>query len=152
MSFHTTNELDHFRFQGAYLGEIQFTPGSFVLYLDNVIILPENTTNRDIREMRCNNLELRIAEGQLIRCIKEGYKEYDANGNLMAAYEDTDIAPADYKDTFTHLCETESTIFAILKKDDLYTIAIDGEENTYTLEVKGTDNMESWDRYLNLSD
>ena len=135
MSFHTTNELGHFRFQGAYLGEIQLTPGSFVLYLDNVIILPDNSTNRDIREMRCNNLELRIADG-----------------NLMAQYEDTVVAPESYKDTFQHLCETESVIYSIEKKDALYTIAIDGEERTYTLEVSGTDNTESWDRYLNIGE
>lgn len=116
MSFHTTNELGHFRFQGAYLGEIQLTPGSFVLYLDNVIILPDNSTNRDIREMRCNNLELRIADGRLLRCIEEGYKEYDADGNLMAQYEDTVVAPESYKDTFQHLCETESVIYSIEKK------------------------------------
>ena len=152
MSFHTTNELGHFRFQGAYLGEIQLTPGSFVLYLDNVIILPDNSTNRDIREMRCNNLELRIADGRLLRCIEEGYKEYDADGNLMAQYEDTVVAPESYKDTFQHLCETESVIYSIEKKDSFYTIAIDGEERTYTLEVSGTDNTESWDRYLNIGE
>lgn len=150
MSFHTENELEHFRFQGAYLAEVQQMPGSFYLILDNVIILPENSTNRDIREMRCNNLEIRIRDGQLLQLIEEGYNLYNANGDLTNHVEDTVIDAAAYNEILKSLYETESTIYSIEKNASNYIIAIDGEERTYTLTLSGSGDTEDWDRYLNL--
>ena len=56
--------------------------------LSNVMILPENSCNRDIREMRANDLVLKIEEPVIQSLVREGYKVYDANGILMRACED----------------------------------------------------------------
>ena len=150
MRFHTENELEHFRFEGAFLAEIQQMPGYFYLILDNVIILPENSTHRDIREMRCNNLEIRIQEGQLLQLVEEGYNLYNANGDLTERVEDTMIDAAAFNETLKSLDTTESTIYSIEKNASDYIIAIDGEERTYTLTISGSGDTEDWDRYLNL--
>ena len=52
MRYTTTDELEHFSFAEAYIADVQVTGGFFHMTLSNVTILPENSCNRDIREMR----------------------------------------------------------------------------------------------------
>lgn len=61
----------------------QVTGGFFHMTLSNVTILPENSCNRDIREMRANDLVLKIEEPVIRSLVREGYKVYDANGALL---------------------------------------------------------------------
>ena len=50
--YSTINEVNHFEFGEAVVGDIQLTERMFHLVLDNVKICPENSCNRDIRMMR----------------------------------------------------------------------------------------------------
>ena len=54
------------------------------------MILPENSCNRDIREMRANDLVLKIEEPVIRSLVREGYKVYDANGILLRTCGDED--------------------------------------------------------------
>ena len=83
MKYTTTDELEHFSFTEAYIADVQVTGGFFHMTLSNVTILPENSCNRDIREMRANDLVLKIEEPVIRSLVREGYKVYDANGILM---------------------------------------------------------------------
>ena len=82
MKYYTDNELQNFRFEGAYIAETCAVNGIFEMILDNVTILPQNSCNRDIREMRANELKLKIREPEITAFVEEGYKVYDADGNL----------------------------------------------------------------------
>ena len=82
MKYYTENELQNFRFEGAYIAETCAVNGIFEMILDNVTILPQNSCNRDIREMRANELKLKIREPEITAFVEEGYKVYDADGNL----------------------------------------------------------------------
>ena len=83
MRYTTTDELEHFSFAEAYIADVQLAGGFFHMTLSNVTILPENSCNRDIREMRANDLVLKIEEPVIRSLVREGYKVYDANGVLM---------------------------------------------------------------------
>ena len=100
MKYHTINELDHFCFKEAYIAQICAVSGMFEIVFDNVTILPANSCNRDIREMRANELVLKISEPKIEALVEEGYKVYDANGNLKQKNEDITIAPESYADKF----------------------------------------------------
>ena len=89
------NELQNFRFEGAYIAETCAVNGIFEMILDNVTILPQNSCNRDIREMRANELKLKIREPEITAFVEEGYKVYDADGNLKEKKEDILIAAED---------------------------------------------------------
>ena len=62
MRYTTTDELEHFSFAEAYIADVQLAGGFFHMTLSNVTILPENSCNRDIREMRANDLVLKIED------------------------------------------------------------------------------------------
>ena len=81
MKYYTENELQNFRFEGAYIAETCAVNGIFEMILDNVTILPQNSCNRDIREMRANELKLKIREPEITAFVEEGYKVYDADRN-----------------------------------------------------------------------
>ena len=148
MKFTTINELQNFDFHDANINGIRFSLDNLILHLDNVKILPTNTTNRDIRTMRTNNLFLTLEKASIIKFINEGYKIYDPNGKLMSTVEDSPISEENYKKAFEDLASC--TINNIEQNDNIYTISIDTEDHTYLLCVKCQRNLEDWDKYFNL--
>lgn len=149
MKYKTINELYHFRFGGAYIAEVRMSVNSLTMLLDNVIILPENSKNRDIREMRANGLLLTFAGGELTDFIEEGYKLYDAGGSLKHQDPDRRLLPEEYAKGFQTL--SGCTIYSIEKNEDSYDISVDTEDHTFFLRVSGCGDMEEWERFLNVN-
>ncbi|MBO5303688.1 MAG: subtilin biosynthesis sensor protein SpaK [Lachnospiraceae bacterium] len=148
MNYKTTDEMHHFNFSETYISDIQVTNSMFHLTLDNVTILPENSCNRDIREMRTNNLIFKIEECKIQSIIEEGYKVYDANGNLKNTCDDVTIAEEDFAKTAKEFAG--GMIYALEKKENIYTFYIDAEnERTYQMRVTGSHDIEEWDRFFN---
>ncbi len=150
MKYNTTNELDHFNFSEAYITAIQKRNGYIQLTLDNVTIMPDNSCNRDIREMRTNGLNLKILDGEVALLVQEGYKVYNPDGKLTGQYEDRQVEPEQYNDVLKMLSDGGSCIYSLKQDDNMYMFAIDGgDERTYMLKIHGTRNMAEWDRFLN---
>lgn len=148
MNYRTTDELEHFNFADAYIGDVQVTSGFLHIFLDNVTILPENSCNRDIREMRANQLLLKIEGASIEAVVEEGYKVYDANGKLMKTCEDVKVEEKDYLSVVKSFAD--GVIYSLEKKEGEYRFIIDGaDEHTYLLRVSGTKDVEEWDRFLN---
>ena len=148
MAYITTNELEHFDFKEAQISELKMQNGAFYAILDNVKILPENSKNRDIRVMRTNNLTLRIADSSIDSFIEEGYKNYNADGVLLNEVDDRPIPFSEYGTAFESLVET--SIYSLEKKDDQYIFSIDGEDHTFLLIVRGTEDREEWEKFFPL--
>ena len=141
------NEFAHFDFSEAVIGDIQLAEGMFRAVIDNVKILPENSCNRDIRTMRTNELLLKLDDAKLVTRVEEGYREYDADGNLKNTYEDIVVNPDQYKQNEEVL--VEGTIYELQLADGVYSFVIDGtDERTYTLKVAAGGDEESWNRFL----
>lgn len=148
MKYTTTDELEHFGFAEAYIGDVQVTGGFFHLVLDNVTILPENSCNRDIRTMRANELLFKLEEAVVCAVTKEGFKVYDANGRLMKTYEDEEIDKKDYLETIKTF--VGGMVYSLKKESNQYEFVIDApDESTYVLRVLAAHDVESWDRFLN---
>ena len=147
MKYHTINELRNFNFKEAYIAQICAVSGMFEIVFDNVTILPENSCNRDIREMRANELVLKISDPVIEAFVEEGYKVYDANGNLKKKNEDVVILPENYADKFKELegCE----VYSVEQETGWYIISVDTEDHTFLLRVSGSGDTEEWDRFLN---
>ncbi|WP_029066874.1 hypothetical protein [Lachnobacterium bovis] len=148
MKFTTENELQNFDFKDAYISDIRFSLDNFMLYLDNVKILPSNSTNRDIRTMRTNNLILTLEKATITSFINEGYKVYNADGKLLKTVNDSPIPKENYKQAVNELISC--TINNIEQTDDKYTISIDTEDHTYLLTLTSQRNLEDWNKYFNL--
>ena len=53
MKYYTENELQNFRFEGAYIAETCAVNGIFENDIGQCDDLPQNSCNRDIRENAC---------------------------------------------------------------------------------------------------
>ncbi len=150
MGYITKNELNNFDFKNSYIGEMVQDTHSFYAILDNVTILSSNSTNRDIRDMRTNNLKLTIPEGTIISLVEEGYKVYDADGNLSDSVEDKEIQSEKYNEVLKDL--ENCTIYGITKTGEIYGIEIDTEDHTYVMKVRGDCDVEEWEKFLTPTD
>lgn len=150
MKYSTTNEWDHFGFEEAYISEIQKINGCLQLTLDQVMIRPENSQNRDIREMRTNGLNLKIQDAEVTRLVEEGYQVYNADGKLMEQYEDQEMQPECYNEILKSFADGEGCIYSLEKKENTYIFTIDASSgHTYVLYISGTRDVEEWNRFLN---
>ena len=148
MKYQTTDELEHFGFEDAYIGDVQVTSGFFHMVLDNVTIFPENSCNRDIRDMRANGLLLKIEDCRITSMLQEGYKVLDANGKLLETKEDVIVEAKDYTTVVKSF--VDGVIYSLEKKDDTYCFIIDGaDHHTYQMNVAGSHDVEEWERFLN---
>ena len=129
MRYHTTDELGHFSFQDAVVADMRIHPGCFYLELDQVTITPDNSCNRDIRNMRTNGLCLKLQDGELISFVRESYRVYDADGNLTRTEEDE---PIDVEKDENALQRMENAIvYEIVCREGIYHIELDVEEYTW---------------------
>lgn len=153
MKYITKNEWNHFEYADAHISEVQITEGFFHIVLDGVIILPENSANRDIRKMRANDLMFKIHNSKVDAMIREGYKVFDADGKLQNQFEDVVVEPSEYEAVLKQLID--GYVYAVEKNEIedgfSYTFILDGvDENTYDLIVKGTGDTQEWERFLNV--
>lgn len=162
MKYTTTNELAHFGFAEAYISDIQKISGYFQLTLDNVMISPDCSKNRDVREMRANEWNLKIREGTVASIVEEGYKVYNADGKLMEEYEDKPVTADQYNELLKSFTDGECCVISLEVQrlplhvtDDsevknTYLVTIDASNgHAYVLEITGTGDFEEWNRFLN---
>lgn len=153
MRFKTVNELENFKFVETHLQYIEVMGSEFIVVLDNVIISANNSCNRDIRDMRANNLGITISDASIISIIEEGYKIYNADGVLMEENQDIEIDKEKYFDLIKSM--EDSWLYSIEKKNSenegiIYELVVDANEHTYLITVSGTNDRQEWDRFLNI--
>ena len=135
--YNAVNELNHFDFAEAVVGDIQLLGKMFHIVIDNVKILPENSFNRDIRTMRTNGMLFKIEGAEIISVVEEGFNTYDADGNLQKTVEDREVEKEEYD--------------KMKLENGVYAFVIDGNnERTYELKVAGSGDYESWNLFINL--
>lgn len=147
MAYRTVNEIEHFDFSNGQIFQISYFSGQMIFQLGYVTILGSNSCNRDIRDMGTNELTLKIQKVSQVKVILEGYKLYDADGNLKSSCQDEVIPEDRYKEVFQEL--ENSVIYELDYKEGKYCFYIDTEERTYTIEVEGQDNIQEWERFMN---
>ena len=149
MSYRTENEFTHFKFSDVHVSDIMMSFGTFKICLDNVIIKSENSCNRDIRDMRTNGLILKLEDADIISFVKEGFKTYDADGNLKSTTPDEEIEESDYIEIFNNFLDGYA--FLIEKENQNYTFVFDGtDERTYTMIISASKDVCEWERFMNI--
>ena len=153
MNFRTIDEFENFDFNEAHISGIEIKSGHVFLILDNVMIASKNSCNRDIREMRTNDLVLKLQDGKITSFVKEGVKIYNADGVFQREIPDEEIAVEKYKETFDMLFD-KYMLEATVKRDEaagenVYEFEIEYEEFSYLLVVKAAHDTEEWDRFMN---
>ena len=103
MKYKCINKLHQFDFYQASIASIHFYGSTFTMDLDNVTIKADNEHNRDIHDMRANNVLMTFPNTSIVKIIEEGYKVYDANDVLTENIEDQIVPTENYKSFFTDM-------------------------------------------------
>lgn len=148
MKYQCKNELTQFNFNEASIVDITYQNRTLTFQLDNVTILANNSKNRDIRDMRTNELLLTFEQVLITKFVAEGYKVYDADNNLTETVSDNVVEESQYLGVFKELAG--SFLYSIEERStESCIINIDGEFQTYRLELKYQQNVVGWNRFLN---
>lgn len=149
MGYITENELDHFDFSDAQIADVEVLTDALHLCVDNVLIKPECSANRDIRLMRTNGMVVRFSPMEVKSVIKEGYRTYNADGVLMNEDPDVELGAKAIGDVILNM--PEGYLVSMEKSGDEYTICFDGtDEATYDIVISCNSDKEEWERFLNL--
>lgn len=149
MSYRTENEFLNFNFSDTHISDVVMSFGTFRLTLDNVIIHADNSCNRDIRDMRTNGLVLKLSNITIINFVREGFKTYNADGQLLSNEPDEEIEESEYTEVFNNFLD--GTLYLASKENQNYTFIIDGtDERTYAIIVKADDDVCEWERFLSM--
>ena len=149
VNYRTENEFTHFKFSDVHVSDIMMSFGTFKICLDNVVIKSDNSCNRDIRDMRTNGLILKLEDANIISFVREGFKTYDADGNLMSNTPDEEIEESEYIETFNNFLDGYA--FLIEKENENYTFVFDGtDERSYTVIIAASKDICEWDRFMNI--
>lgn len=147
MGYRTVNELDNFKFSETHVAFVEYAGGAFNIVLDNVIISANNSCNRDILDMRTNNLGLSITNARIVSFVEEGYKLFDADGNLKGESQDRFLEPEEYNKVLKSM---EDCWLYSLEKKDAYEFVIDANDHTYLITVGGDKDIEEWERFMHI--
>ena len=149
MNYRTENEFTHFKFSDVHVSDIMMSFGTFKICLDNVVIKSDNSCNRDMRDMRTNGLILKLEDANIISFVREGFKTYDADGNLMSNTPDEEIEESEYIETFNNFLDGYA--FLIEKENENYTFVFDGtDERSYTVIIAASKDICERDRFMNI--
>lgn len=149
MKYQTIDSLDDFSFTEAAIFDVEYTSSHLKLQLANVTILSSNEHNRDIMDMRTNDLILTFEQPIIHVIIEEGYKVYDANEQLIEKVPDKIISETEYASMIQSLPESSIYSIDILSKNHCV-INIDTSDNSagYRIELMFQHSIVQWDRFL----
>ena len=152
MKFRTVDEFENFDFNEAHISGMEIRSGHVFFMLDNVMISAQNSCNRDVRDMRTNELVLKLQDGKIVSFVKEGVKVYNADGVFQREIPDETVPAQKYQETFDKLLD-KYMLEVTIKRDEasgenVYEFEIEYEEFSYLLVVKAAHDTEEWDKFM----
>ena len=100
VAYKSVDELEHFRFDDCQIDTFAVTENGVELMVEALIVRADNSQNTNYTESYAGTTKIRITDGKLIRCVRDGYKYYDANDNLVEEVPDQKLAEDEYEKIF----------------------------------------------------
>lgn len=149
MKYQSIDALEDFSFAEAVIFDVDCCFSHLKLQLANVTILSSNANNRDIMNMRTNDLILTFEEPIFLSIIEEGYKIYDANEKLVQEIPDKIISKEEHNAILQTLPESYIYSIEVLSKEHcIITTDSSVDKNGYRIELTFQHSVAQWDRFL----
>lgn len=92
VAYKSVDELEHFRFDDCQIDTFAVTENGVELMVEALIVRADNSQNTNYTESYAGTTKIRITDGKLIRCVRDGYKYYDANDVLQSEVPDYELS------------------------------------------------------------
>ena len=150
MRFETKNNLRYFIFEEVTIMDIEVSASSVTLVMKGLIVKGNNPNNEECVDRFVDTANLRFVGGRISNVVKEGYKYYDANGNLKpdesVLLTDIDVLLKNCKEVALY------DVVALSESDSgyVYQVGIDLNENdTYWIDISCEQTIVEWERFMN---
>ena len=163
MRYQSVNEIEQFSFQDCEMISFQIKEDQISMTLEALLVMPGNSQNSNFTMSYAHTTYVRLQRAKLLSAVKDGYKYYDADGNLIKEEPDRTLSPSEISSL--SLLFANSYFYAMAKKSErdgvsTYTMHIelpnksddeydDSVTDSYTLEVSFEKAIFEWDNYLN---
>lgn len=156
MGFQSVNELEQFSFQDAQIKDFQVSEGLIFFELEAVIVKARNSQNANFTDSYAGTLSMRLLGGKIQKAVKEGYKYYDANDNLVEEVPDEALSGEEIAALVK--ASKDYYLFDVVKVEDdqnttghfLYLFGLDADEETsYWFQIEFEKSILEWERYMN---
>ena len=154
MKYTAINEITNFSYRDSYITEADFNGDKIVFQVEALIVRAKNSQNTNFTDSYADATKVEFNDANIIKLLKLGYKYYDANDNLIDEIPDTEEAFSAIN--LKALFEKSFITDVIETADNSYAIRIELPElepgvitNEYELQIKCSDIVYSWDKYLN---
>ncbi len=153
MRFETKNNLRYFIFEEVTIMDIEVSASSVTLVMKGLIVKGNNPNNEECVDRFVDTANLRFVGGQISNVVKEGYKYYDANGNLLEEKPDEPVLLTDI-DVLLKKCKEVALfdVVALSESDSgyVYQVGIDlNEDDTYWIDISCEQTIVEWERFMN---
>ena len=150
VAYKSVDELEHFRFDDCQIDTFAVTENGVELMVEALIVRADNSQNTNYTESYAGTTKIRITDGKLIRCVRDGYKYYDANDNLVEEVPDQKLAEDEYEKIFGKF--KENYIFYGGKPEadkKCYQMIVDVDEDSYIVSFYYDKVIAGWNHFLN---
>ena len=150
VAYKSVDELEHFRFDDCQINTFAVTENGVELMVEALIVRADNSQNTNYTESYAGTTKIRITDGKLIRCVRDGYKYYDANDNLVEEVPDQKLAEDEYEKIFGKF--KENYIFYGGKPEadkKCYQMIVDVDEDSYIVSFYYDKVIAGWNHFLN---
>lgn len=156
MKFQVKDEMNTVSFDDSAVEDLKVEGDTIVFSFGGAVIKAKNSQNTRYQDMYCGAIELRLLEAAIVRLVKEGYKYYDANGNLQEEVPDEDVPKSSWQDAlercgggrvFTLVEDETDTGFAYEFGVDVPNQKDEDKTDTYWLCIRFGHAILMWDRF-----
>ncbi len=160
MKYKSVNEIEKFSFDDSVINKFEVENNLICLELEALIVKPDNSQNTNYTESYAGTTTVRFIAGKILSGVKEGYRYYNANDELLKEIPDEPLTDGQIMELIKS-CEG-AYLFSMAKKEEIdnqyvYRMGIEfcdeAEANTmaesYLLEVAFEKAVFEWDFYMN---
>lgn len=158
MKYKSVNEIEKFSFEDCVINKFEVADDIICLELEALRVMPDNSQNTNYTESYARTTTARFLGGKIIGGVKEGYRYYNANDELIKEMPDE---PLEEKELLELIKSCGGAyLFSMTKKDEVeglysYSMGIEfaDEDNvmadSYQLELVFEKAVFEWDFYMN---
>lgn len=153
MSYVSKNEPSNFRYDDCVINEVKWKGNTLSFLVEALIVKANNSQNTNFTESYAGDTRIAFDNAKITKIIKEGYKKYDANDNLLEAIEDKEVSADEVE-----LCDFGGQYLISLQQIDtkLYSVEVEYADedpsvitDVYELTIEADSVIATWDRYMN---
>ena len=159
MSFVSKNEIEKFAFNDCVIVKRDVKEDRVSYTVEALIVKPDNSQNSNYTKSYAGTAVIDFIGGEELSGVKDGYRKYDANDNIIDEVSDTVLDDMTLESIVKncgdmYLCGIDR----IPEKDNEYVIFLEKQPevefdtcpaDSYQIKIKCDEIIVTWDKYLN---